>query len=160
MSRHVNIVPSDNIGDSNVVENVRIHSEISSVIEDTSIDSCPPIYNEIPMCSEITVDVVEALVDSSIRIPDETYVHEDNQGSQETKSDSIVATSSIFSFTQSLEFLYMIHHVSSSAFAFSECLDFSFEFLQISVVCNNIIPLAVSEVHPPRKPMPLFPISL
>ena len=56
-----------------------------SFIEDTSIDFCPPIPNEILMCSESTIDVVGALVDSSTLILDKTYVHKNNQISQETQ---------------------------------------------------------------------------
>jgi len=83
------------------VEDVHVQSEISRVIEDTSINSSPLIPNEIPMSSESTIDVVEALVDSNTPIPDETYVHEDNQGSEETKIEYIVAIPSVFSSTKS-----------------------------------------------------------
>ena len=38
-------MPSDNVNDSKVVEDVDFHSEISSVMEDTPIDPCPPILN-------------------------------------------------------------------------------------------------------------------
>ena len=57
-------MPSDNVDDLKV-EDVHVNSEISSVIEDTSIDPCPSILNEIPMSSASTSDVVDALVDFS-----------------------------------------------------------------------------------------------
>ena len=69
------IVSSNDISESRIVENIsvlskvtsvediHVHSEISSVIENTSIDSCPTILNEIHMSSADTSDVVDALVD-------------------------------------------------------------------------------------------------
>ena len=58
-------MPSDDVDDSKIVEDVHVHSEISSIIEDTSIDPCPPILNEIHVYSASTIDIVDALVDSS-----------------------------------------------------------------------------------------------
>ena len=56
-----------------------------------------------------------------------------------------------------LKFLVMVHQDSSSA-SFSGCLNFFPKFLHISVSPTNVIPLAVSELRLPRKPMsfPLF----
>ena len=62
-SRHVNIVPSDDVDISKVVKNIHVHFEISSVLEDTSIDPYPPILNEIPMSFDSTIDIVDAIVD-------------------------------------------------------------------------------------------------
>ena len=72
--------------------------------------------------------------------------------------ESIVATSSVFSSTKSLEFFDMVHQVRFSA-SFSGCLDFSPEFLQISISPTNVMLLAVSEVRLPRKFMS-FSLSL
>ena len=44
----------------------------------------------------------------------------------------------------------MVHHVSSSVSFFSGYLEFSPEFLQISVSSTNVIPLAMSEVRLPK----------
>ena len=107
-----------------------------------------------------TSDVIDALMESSAPITDEINVHEENYNSQETNFESIIVTLSVSSPSESLEFLVMLHKVNFGVSSFSGCLDFSHEFLQISVVPKNVIPLAVSEVRPPRKPMPLFPITL
>jgi len=53
------------------------------------------------MSSESIIDVVEALVDSSTPIRDETYVYEDIQESQEAEIESIVVTFSVSSSTKS-----------------------------------------------------------
>ena len=37
-SRHVNFVPSDEVDDSKVIENVDIHSEISGIVEDPLVN--------------------------------------------------------------------------------------------------------------------------
>ena len=52
----------------------------------------------------------------------------------------------------------MLHKVIPSSF--SVCLKSSPEFLQISISHSDVISLAVSEVRPPRKLMPLFSPSL
>ena len=44
--------------------------------------------------------------------------------------------------------------------SFSECLNFSYEFLQNFICPNNVILLSVSEVCLPRTPMSFFPLSL
>jgi len=120
-------VPSDDVDNSKVVKDVHSHSEIpnseiSSVVEDPLVNPATPIIDESHVSSAGTSDVVKVLVDSSTPIPDEAYVHEDNQESQETKSESIVATPSVSSFTKSLKFLDMVYQVSSSASSFSKCL--------------------------------------
>ena len=95
---------------TSVVEDVHVHSKISSVIEDTSIDLYPPILNDIPMSSVGISDVMDASMDSSTPTPDEIYIHKKNQKSQEIEVESILI---VFSSSQSLEFLAMVHQVSS-----------------------------------------------
>ena len=112
-------MPSDDDGDSKIVEDVHVDFDISNVIKDTSINSCPLIPKEIPISSESTIDVVEALVDFSTPIPDDTYAHEDNQESQKAEIEFIIAIPSVSSSTKSLEFLDMVHKISSSASSFS-----------------------------------------
>jgi len=45
-SQHVSIVSSNDVDDSNVVENVHVPSETTSIIEDISVGSDTPILNE------------------------------------------------------------------------------------------------------------------
>jgi len=47
----------------------------------------------------------------------------------------------------------MVHQDSYDVYSFSVCLEFSPKFLQMFVNPSDIIPLAVSEIHPPRKVM-------
>ena len=46
MPRHVDFVPSDDVDDSKVVEDVHVHSEISGVVEDPLVSSDTPIIGE------------------------------------------------------------------------------------------------------------------
>ena len=101
-------MPSDDVDDSKVVEDVHAYSEISSIIEGTSIDPCPSIHNEIPMFSAITSDVMNTLVDSSKFTPAEIYIYEENQESQETRIESITGTPSMTYSSESLEFLAIL----------------------------------------------------
>ena len=63
------------------------------------------------------------------------------------------------SSSESVEFLAMIHQVSSGVSYFSEFLEFSPDFLPI-FVSPHVMPLAVSKVRLSRKPMSFFPPSL
>jgi len=94
-----------------------------------------------------TSDIVNVLVESSTPTPDEIYIHEENQVSQETYVESILIVSSS---SQSLQFLNMVHQVSFGVSSFSGCLEFSPKFLQISVSPNNVIPLAVFKLCLPN----------
>jgi len=77
-SRHVNIVPSDNVDDSRVVENVYVLSQITSIIEKTLVNFSILILDEVHVSSEGTIDVTNVLVESSTPIPDDIYVYEDD----------------------------------------------------------------------------------
>ena len=72
-SRHVNIVHSDDVDDSRIVEDVYIHPKSTSVVEDTIVDSSFPILDEIHVSSECSSDVVGALVEFSTPILDDIY---------------------------------------------------------------------------------------
>jgi len=48
-SRHVRIVPSNNVDDLKVIENVNILLESTSIIEDTLVDFGAPIIDEVHM---------------------------------------------------------------------------------------------------------------
>jgi len=154
-------VSSNDVGESRIVENVSVLFKIAIVVENTTIDSCvlPSSLDEVHVSLEDstdTSDVVDALTESSTPITDEINVHEDNHNSQETGVESIVGIPSVSSPSESLKFLVMLHKVNSGV-SFSGCLDFFHEFLHICVVPNNVIPLPVSEVCPPRKPCLSFP---
>jgi len=123
-----------------VLEDTSIDSypEIDSVVDNTSIDPCllhlglDEVYISPEDTNDIS-DVVDALMESNTFITDEINVHEDNQGSQGNEVESLVATPSVSFSSESLKFLIMLHQVSFGVSSFSECLEFSPEFLQISV---------------------------
>jgi len=51
-SRHIKIVSNDNVDDSRVVKDVNILPEITSIVENTLIDSSTPIINELLVFSD------------------------------------------------------------------------------------------------------------
>jgi len=67
---------------------------------------------------------------------------------------------SVSSFSESLELFTMIHQVTLNVSSFNECLEFFYVFRHISVGLNDVIPLAVFDVRPPRKLIYLFFLSL
>jgi len=77
-SRHVNIVSSDDVDDSRVVEDIYVLSEINSVIEHTLVDFSSLILDEVHVSSD-----VDALVESSSLSPDNIYVHKDDTSHSE-----------------------------------------------------------------------------
>jgi len=52
-------VPSDDVDDSKVVENVHILSKTASIIEDIAVGSDTPIIDEIHMSSDSASDDVD-----------------------------------------------------------------------------------------------------
>ena len=159
-SRHVNILPNDDVDNSKIVENVNVPSEntsviedvyvpskISGVIEDPLVNLSAPISDKSHVSSADISNNVDVLVESITHIIDETYIYEDDQEIQETKIESTIVTSSMSSSSESLEFLALLHQVSSGVFSFSGCLKFFPEFLQIFVSLSDVILLAVSEIR-------------
>ena len=79
------------------VEDISIDScpsEIASVVENTSIDSCllPSSLDEVHIFPENTTDtsdVVDVLIESSTPITDEINVRGDNHFSQETEETKV-----------------------------------------------------------------------
>ena len=55
--------------------------------------------------SSASTSDVDALVDSSTPRPDDVYIHEANQESQETKIEFIITTPNVSSSNESLKFL-------------------------------------------------------
>jgi len=72
----VNIVSSNDVDDSKVVEDVRVPSEISSVVEKSLINSGASLIDESHVSSADISDV-GATVESSTPIPDDIIVLED-----------------------------------------------------------------------------------
>jgi len=93
------IVSSNDVGEARIVENVSVLSKITSVVEDTSIDSCPSDISRVientsvdfcllpssldefhvsPEDTSDTSNIVDALMESSTLITDEINIHEDN----------------------------------------------------------------------------------
>jgi len=159
-SRH--IVSSNNVGESKIIENVSVLSEINivvkdtstdsspskiaSVIENTSIDSClsPSSLDEVHISPEDNSDHSDGVVAfmDSTPITDKIYVHENNQDGQENEVEFMVITPSVSSSSESLKFLALLHQVSFIVSSFSECLEFS-HFLQISVCPSKVITSSV-----------------
>ena len=71
-------MPSDDVDDSRVVEDVYVPFKLTSVVEDTLVYSSTPILNKVHVSSEGTSDVVDALMESSTPISHDIYVHEDD----------------------------------------------------------------------------------
>ena len=70
-------MPNDDI-DLKVAEDVHVHFEISSLIEDPLVRSGTLIIDESHVSFAGTSDVVDALLNSSTPTPDEIYIYEEN----------------------------------------------------------------------------------
>ena len=70
------------------------------------------------------------------------------------------AAANFFSFRESVKKNSMIHQVIPSVSSFSERMELFPDFRHISVGPNDVIPLVVSDVRPPKKPTYFFVLSL
>ena len=61
-----------------VVENVYVLSDITSVVENTLVNSTTLNLDEVHVSSEGTSDVVDVLMESSTLILDDIYIHEED----------------------------------------------------------------------------------
>ena len=62
-------MPSNDVDDSKVVEDVNVLSEIFAVVEDLLVNPDTPIIDESHVSSAGTSDIVDVLVDSSNPTP-------------------------------------------------------------------------------------------
>jgi len=60
------------------------------------------------------------------------------------------------SSSESVKFFTIVYQVTLIIFSFSECLELFPDFNHIYVGSNDVIPLAVFDVHPLRKIISLF----
>jgi len=65
-NQYVRTVPSDDVNDSKVVENVHIPSKTASIIENISVGSDTLIIDDVHMSSDGTSDDVDELVEPNI----------------------------------------------------------------------------------------------
>jgi len=70
-------VPSNGVDDSKVVENVHVHFEIFSLIEDPLANLDTLIIDDSHVSSASTSNIVDVLVDSNTSTLDEVYIHEE-----------------------------------------------------------------------------------
>jgi len=92
-SRHVSIVPSDNVDDSKVIGNVHIFSKITSIIEEISVD-----FDEGHAFYEGISEVVDAIIKSDISTVD-PHVHDNCDIVLELVEPSVPSQISMYSFT-------------------------------------------------------------
>jgi len=76
-SRHIIIVPSNNVDDSKIVEDDRVRSEIFSVVEKSLVNPDAPITDESNVSSANSGDVMDASVESSTPMPDDIIIPKD-----------------------------------------------------------------------------------
>ena len=76
-SRHVNIVPSNDVDNSKVVEEVRVPTEISSIVEEPLVNPGAPIIDESHVSSVDIIDTVDVSVECSTPMSNNIIVPED-----------------------------------------------------------------------------------
>ena len=65
-SQYVRTVPSDDVDDSKIVEDVHVLSKTASIIEDISVGSGTPIIDEVHMSFDSTSNDVDEIVKVNI----------------------------------------------------------------------------------------------
>jgi len=71
-----------------------------------------------------------------------------------------VVASNFFSSSELMKLFTVVHHDTPNFSSFSEYLKLFFDVSHIFVGLSDVIPLAVSDVRPLRKPIYLFTLSL
>jgi len=114
-------VPSDNVNDSKVVEDVNILPEITSIVKNALVDFGTSIIDEIHISSDSTSD------DSN----DMDEITESDIPAKSSKpfefpcaGYGFVVVPTELSLSELFESLAMIQHVVFSAFSFTGCLEF------------------------------------
>jgi len=131
-------VPSDDVDDTKVVEDVHVPSKTASIIEDISVGSDTLIIDEVDMPSDSTIDDVDEIVEPNTpAVPSKSF-----EFSYAEYSFMVVSIDP--SSSESPELFGMIQQMVSSASFFSGCLEFVSE--------SNIPPFARLNVCPPRQP--------
>ena len=77
-SRHINSIPSDDVRDSRVVEDVCVFFTITNVVDDPLANFDTQIIDKIHEFSERTNDDVDVRVESSITIPTDVHTHDND----------------------------------------------------------------------------------
>ena len=75
-SRHVSIVPSDDVDDLKVVENVHIPSKTTSLIKNISVGSDPPTLDKGHASYESTSEVMDVKGESGTPLTVDAHVHD------------------------------------------------------------------------------------
>ena len=96
-------MPSDNVYDLRVVEDVNILPEITSIVEDALVDSGTSIMNEINVSFDSTSNDVDEIVESNIPT-------EPSQSFEFSCADYMIIRTDLFS-SESSEFLVMIQQM-------------------------------------------------
>ena len=77
-SQHINSIPSDDVRDSRVVENIYVSSTITSVVEDPLANFDTQIIDKIYEFSDSTSDNVDVRVESSTIISTDSHTHDND----------------------------------------------------------------------------------
>ena len=95
-SRHVRIVPSDDVDDSKVVKDVHISFKTTSIIKDILVGSNKSIIEEGHASYESTREVVGAIVESGIPLNVDAHAHDISEYALELAEFSISSQISRF----------------------------------------------------------------
>ena len=135
-------MPSDNIDDSKVVEDVNILPEITSIIENTLVNSATSTVEGVHVSSDSNSNDMNAIIESNIpAMPSKSFEFPyADYGFMIVHAELISSKSS--------ELLVMIQQMISDVSSFTSCLEF--------VPKSHIPPLKGLNVCHPRHPIYLF----
>ena len=88
-SQHVSIVPSDDVDDSKVAEDVHVPCKTTSIIEDVSIGSDTPIIDKGHASYEGTSEVVNVIIESGTPLTVDAHVHDNSDSTLELVESSV-----------------------------------------------------------------------
>jgi len=149
-------------------EEIHIHEESISDVQDTLAESSTHILDDINVSENDTSDLEHAIMESSMpiqvtryslvilmieveieHVTVDTSIVTSSKPSEFSGADcGYVITLNFFSFSESVKFFIMVPQVTRIVSSFSEYLELFLDFDHISIGPNDVILLAVSDVRP------------
>ena len=148
-----------------------VHEESINDVQDALVKSSTLIPNDSDVSKDDISDSEHILVESSMLVQVARYslfisMIEDRTEQEIVDTNVITSGKSsdfscvdcdyvvalyFFSSSETVKFFTMAHQVTPNISFFSECLELFSNFRHISIGPNDVIPLAISVIRPPKK---------
>ena len=159
------------------LDETHVYEESFRNIQDALVESRTLIHDDIDVSEDDTSDFEHVLVKFTMSVQVARFSLAipmiEDEIENETVDTSVVTSSKPYEFSRAdcgymvpsnfsssselVKFFSTVHEVTPSVFPYSECLELFSDFDHIIVGYSDVVPLAISDVYPLRKPIyPFF----